>query len=204
MPYGGAQAQYRRHRPTRRRSGAFIQRAPPDVARKGLGADKLRCTPDRSLKRSGRPSSENRRTVLAGSRSPAELRSPSSYLSSGAPVVDAAHPRSLSADAPSTHRRLVNAQHANMYASVYYDPFHPDLFHLPPGSSPYDFRHDPYLSLDTLSAFAPPGTIRSGPSSTFGVSLLAVKAVLRRWVLPLLPKLRLSSGSVERTPIVPI
>lgn len=111
---------------------------------------------------------------------------------------------SLSADAPSTHRRLVNAQHANIYASIYYDPFHPDLFHLPPGSSPYDFRHDPYLSLDTLSAFAPPGTVRSGPSSTFGVSLLAVKAVLRRWVLPLLPKLRLSSGSVERTPIVPI
>jgi hypothetical protein len=91
-----------------------------------------------------------------------------------------------------------------MYASVYYDPFHPDLFHLPPGSSPYDFRHDPYLSLDTLSAFAPPGTIRSGPSSTFAVSLLAVKAVLRRWVLPLLPKLRLSPGPVERPPIVPI
>ncbi|GAA5879942.1 hypothetical protein JCM3774_005686 [Rhodotorula dairenensis] len=99
--------------------------------------------------------------------------------------------------------RLVNAQHANMYASVYYDPFHPDLFHLPPGVSPYDMRHDPYLSLDTLSAFAPPGTVRSAPS-TFGVSLLAVKALLHRWVLPLLPKLRLSSGMAERPAVVPI
>lgn len=90
-----------------------------------------------------------------------------------------------------------------MYASVYYDPFHPDLFHLPPGVSPYDFHHDPYLSLDTLNAFTPPGTVRRAPS-TFGVSLLAVKALLHRWVLPLLPKLRLSSGAVDRPAVVPV
>ncbi|GAA5977112.1 hypothetical protein JCM10908_004860 [Rhodotorula pacifica] len=99
--------------------------------------------------------------------------------------------------------RLVNAQHANMYASVYYDPFHPDIFHLPPGVSSYDLRYDPHLSLDTLAAFAPPGVVRSSPSA-LRLPFLAVKAALHRWVLPLLPKLRLSPDAVERAAVVPV
>lgn len=92
-------------------------------------------------------------------------------------------------------RRLINAQQANLYASVYYDPFNPDVFHLPPGVGPYGSRYDPFLSLDTLSAFSPTGLPISNASSPLNFPFWIVQTFLHQWIVPFLPKLRLSPST---------
>lgn len=104
--------------------------------------------------------------------------------------------------------RFINAQQANLYASVYYDPFNPDVFHLPPGVASYGPRYDPYLSLDTLAAFSPGASSVKPSPPLLTMPLWALRTFLERWILPLLPPLRLSSSSAaaatDRAARIPI